>query len=128
MAYARRGYGRSSSPRPARWMELRYAGVCAECSTALPAGARAFYDPADRSVCCTEIACAEAHGVTEEVWQGSPTSGGYVVRLAETRMRASGENAWARGQVSVARFSSGATAFVNRNGRCIDAPCCGCCS
>ena len=27
-----------------------------------------------------------------------------------------------------ARFSSGAETFTNRNGRCIDAPCCGCCS
>jgi hypothetical protein len=27
-----------------------------------------------------------------------------------------------------ARFSSGAEVFTNRNGRCEDAPCCGCCS
>lgn len=26
------------------------------------------------------------------------------------------------------RFSSGAETFTNRNGRCEDAPCCGCCS
>ncbi len=26
------------------------------------------------------------------------------------------------------RFSSGAEVFTNRNGRCEDAPCCGCCS
>ncbi len=26
------------------------------------------------------------------------------------------------------RFSSGAEIFTNRNGRCEDAPCCGCCS
>jgi hypothetical protein len=26
------------------------------------------------------------------------------------------------------RFSSGATMYQNRQGRCIDAPCCGCCS
>lgn len=29
---------------------------------------------------------------------------------------------------SYTRFSSGAEVFTNRNGRCIDAPCCGCCS
>jgi len=28
----------------------------------------------------------------------------------------------------VARFASGAVAYVNKRGRCIDAPCCGCCS
>jgi len=27
-----------------------------------------------------------------------------------------------------ARFSSGAEVFTNQNGRCEDAPCCGCCS
>lgn len=27
-----------------------------------------------------------------------------------------------------ARFSSGAEAYVNKRGRCEDAPCCGCCS
>jgi hypothetical protein len=26
------------------------------------------------------------------------------------------------------RFSSGAEIYTNKNGRCIDAPCCGCCS
>jgi len=26
------------------------------------------------------------------------------------------------------RFSSGAEVYTNKNGRCIDAPCCGCCS
>ena len=26
------------------------------------------------------------------------------------------------------RFSSGAEVWVNKRGRCIDAPCCGCCS
>jgi len=33
-----------------------------------------------------------------------------------------------RGQSYYTRFSSGAEVYVNRNGRCIDAPCCGCCS
>lgn len=29
---------------------------------------------------------------------------------------------------SYTRFSSGAEVYTNRNGRCEDAPCCGCCS
>ena len=28
----------------------------------------------------------------------------------------------------VTRFNSGAEVYVNRAGRCLDAPCCGCCS
>jgi predicted ATPase len=31
-------------------------------------------------------------------------------------------------RVVYARFSSGATIYQNRRGRCEDAPCCGCCS
>lgn len=30
--------------------------------------------------------------------------------------------------IVVTRFAGGATVYQNRNGRCIDAPCCGCCS
>jgi hypothetical protein len=33
-----------------------------------------------------------------------------------------------RGVSHYTRFSSGAEVYVNRNGRCEDAPCCGCCS
>ena len=29
---------------------------------------------------------------------------------------------------SYTRFSSGAEVFTNKRGRCLDAPCCGCCS
>jgi hypothetical protein len=30
-------------------------------------------------------------------------------------------------EVTVTRFASGATVKQNKRGRCIDAPCCGCC-
>lgn len=33
-----------------------------------------------------------------------------------------------RGGSVLTRFNSGAETYVNRRGRCIDAPCCGCCS
>lgn len=33
-----------------------------------------------------------------------------------------------RGVSNVARFSSGSVVFTNKQGRCEDAPCCGCCS
>jgi hypothetical protein len=33
-----------------------------------------------------------------------------------------------RAGITVTRFSSGAEVYRNARGRCIDAPCCGCCS
>lgn len=118
MAY-RPSYRRSAAPRPARWMGLRYAGRCAQCSTALPAGSRAFYDPADRSVCCTNLKCAKAHGVTEEKWIGSPVSGRYVTTLSDRRLGGPSSDPFARTR---SRGYYGTDA-----GRCEDAPCCGCC-
>jgi hypothetical protein len=79
-------HGRTNHPTRARWMDLRYPGKCAQCGKDLPAGSRAFYDPADKTVCCTELVCAEAHGVTEEVWKGSPTTGRWVRVLSEHRL------------------------------------------
>jgi len=35
---------------------------------------------------------------------------------------------YGQSEVIVTRFSSGAETYRNRNGRCEDAPCCGCCS
>lgn len=110
MAYATRSRSRRTSGggAGARWMDLRYAGRCAVGGEELPAGTRAFYDPADRTVCCTDLEHATAHGVTEERWQGSPTSGGYVTVLAADRV--------------------GGRRGTRRGGyRCEDAPCCGCC-
>jgi len=75
-----RGY-RSSAPRPARWLELRYPATCCRCGAELAPGARAFYNPADRSTCCPALDCAEAHGLTELVWRGSPVSGSWVRAL-----------------------------------------------
>lgn len=42
----------------ARAIRLRYTGRCRECTTELPRGTRALYDPATKTVCC--LACAEA--------------------------------------------------------------------
>lgn len=77
----------SSAPRVGRWMELRYAGTCAVCRSALPAGTRGFYDPADRSVTCFDLACCEANGLTRQEWIGSPVSGSYATVRSERRLR-----------------------------------------
>ena len=69
------------APRPARWMDLKYAGVCSVCGERLPVGTRAWYSPADRSVTCTNLECARARGLTTEVWHGSPIHGRMVEQL-----------------------------------------------
>jgi hypothetical protein len=38
------------------------------------------------------------------------------------------QNHYKRAHSGYIRFSSGAVMYQNPNGRCIDAPCCGCCS
>lgn len=85
MAY-RRSY-RSYSPPRARWMDLRFAGKCSRCSKTLAVGARAFYDPSDRSVTCWDMACCNASGLTRQEWIGSPVSGGYATVRSDVRLK-----------------------------------------
>jgi hypothetical protein len=107
-------------------MDLRYAGTCKVCATALPAGTRAFYDAVGRTVTCLEMACCETDGLTREEWQGSPVSGRYVTVRADVRT-----GSGAPTPVRVTTFRNGygeVIGYRNSRGRCIDAPCCGCCS
>jgi hypothetical protein len=100
-------------------MALRYAGTCTAGET-LAAGTRAFYDPSDRSVTCTDLEHAKAAGLTTEKWQGSPTSGSYQTVLSDVRRDTDG--------VVVANTRYGRRRGYEWTGsRCIDAPCCGCC-
>jgi hypothetical protein len=123
---------RSSPPRPARWMDLRYAGVCHVCRGELAAGARGFYDPDGRTVTCTAIACASADGLTEQRWYGAPTSGRFVEVLAGRRIGRKAAPTDIDG-TPIAYVSVGGGRRAWRRGysatghRCIDAPCCGCC-
>lgn len=124
---ARRYSSTRSAPRPARWMDLRYAGTCCECGSAVPAGARAFYDPQDRTVTCTELECCRAAGLTEEVWSGGITAGNYrTVRTATRPAGRPGEDSAPHADPFAKTRSRG---YYGRDaGRCEDAPCCGCCS
>jgi hypothetical protein len=107
-------------------MDLRYAGTCKVCGSALTAGTRAFYDGDARTVTCLAIECCEADGLTREEWQGSPVSGSYVMVRAERRI---GTPAPAPARVVTTRNYRGEViGYRNSRGRCIDAPCCGCCS
>lgn len=83
MAY--RGRRRYSSPPQPRWMSLRYPGTCT-AGEALAAGTRAFWDPRDGTVTCTDLLHAEAAGLTRSSWHGAPTTGRWVQVLAETRI------------------------------------------
>lgn len=110
----RRTYGRrSSAPRAARWMELRYAAPCKVCARRILAGERAFYDYSARTATCTDMECADADGLTTDTWVGAPTSGQFVPTLAAQRLGSG--------------YRPEAT-WKQRYGRCEDAPCCGCCS
>lgn len=51
-----------------------------------------------------------------------------LVQSMRPRVTMAGRGRTPRGQSYYTRFSSGAEVYVNRAGRCIDSPCCGCCS
>lgn len=80
-------------------MQARFAGECQKCTQRFPAGAPINF-----------------HGRGQVEHQDCATAppapiGGRPRRIS-----------------SVTRFSSGAVVYQNYNGRCEDAPCCGCCS
>lgn len=58
------------------------------------------------------------------------SGGRWLVACQAHKANAAGTDRYRRGQTTstYARFSSGAEVFMNRNGRCEDAPCCGCCT
>lgn len=66
-------------------MDLRYAGTCT-AGEELAAGTRAFWDPRDGTVTCTDLAHAGAAGLTATEWYGAPTSGRWVEKLSPTRL------------------------------------------
>lgn len=115
-----RGRGRvryTNNPPKGRWMDLKYPGTCT-AGEELPAGARAFWDPRDRSTTCTDLAHAEAAGLTRSVWSGSPTSGRWVETLTDTRLAS-----------AVGEGTPDPTKTYTRSlGGCSheDYPCCGC--
>jgi len=114
---------RSSSGTGSRWMDLRYAGTCKICDSAIPAGDRAYWDAGPRTVTCTRIDCADTDGLTTT----RPLTGPWDTRT-DTRVLTDHRIGSAAPTVIVTRFNSGATAYQNGRGRCTDAPCCGCCT
>jgi hypothetical protein len=126
-----RKYGRSApSASRSRWMQLKYPGVCKVCGESLPAGTLAYWDSAAKTVTCHGIACCEADGLTETVERRAGNPDGKLTRR-ETHVGSGAPvhpAAQSRPRVVATTFNSGATVYQNSRGRCIDAPCCGCCS
>ena len=89
----------------------KYAGSCQACGEAMPAGGRIAYV---RGAGQAHVECVVAGAVNapEAPVSSSP--------------RGRGRGRGSRGTVT--RFSSGHVVTRNAAGRCIDAPCCGCCS
>lgn len=120
---------RRRRPGGSRWMNLHRAGICKMCGNEVSAGSRAYWDAANRNITCTNMECAEADGLVTYRAPTGPWEGPRDMRipvLAETRL---GMAAVPRhGEAITIRTNSGAVLSVNRNGRCEDAPCCGCCT
>jgi hypothetical protein len=117
-------------------MTLRYPGICKVCGRDLPAGSFAFWDAAAKVTTCEAIECASKDGLTEtrcptgpwdkweahEVIRDHPVAGSW--RIGAPAPVAHVKPA----RVNTIVLNSGAVLTVNANGRCEDAPCCGCCT
>jgi len=126
MAYNRNYRRNRSTGAGSRWMPLRYAGSCKVCGSAIAVGDHAYWDANARTVTCWDIECCDADGLTTN----KPLTGPWDKRT-DTRERTDhriGSAAPTAPRLITTRFNSGAVVYQNSRGRCIDAPCCGCCS
>ena len=99
----------------------RYKGKCRGCATFVAARAGVLKrDTGKWFVLCAD--CARPAGDPGAFDEHAPNR-----FPAPASNGAQYRDRYERGS-SYARFSSGAEVFTNRNGRCEDAPCCGCCS
>lgn len=98
-------------------MTAKFAGRCRDCGAALEPGSTIIYHGKGRGVSCG-TGCGEInyeHSPEDEAAGLEPGTLATDRRLA-------------RQGLTVIRFSSGESMTQNSRGRCIDAPCCGCCS
>lgn len=104
-----------------RLIKARYPGKCG-CGSRIQRGGLIGYEKGSPVICADCYADGEVGAGVEEAddqeerdWPPSPSV------LASDR-------SLARRGLTVVRFPSGAVMTQNSRGRCIDAPCCGCCS
>lgn len=110
-------------------MHLHYAGVCKVCGQPLDKGAFAYWDAGARTLTCERIECARADGLTETMRHGFDGMV-EVIRESSNRIGRVGAPAPVHPnavRTVTTRFNSGQSYTRNARGRCIDAPCCGCC-
>ena len=70
-----------TDPAATKMMSLRYAGTCSACGIGLPAGARAAYDRASRTVNCAQCSTL----VTDDLIFEAGTAGASALREFEKR-------------------------------------------
>jgi len=103
-------------------MTARFPGTCKACGEAIHKGDPInFFGKGHAEHCDCEDPGNPAHEHPDDDdyrEEGFPPSRAH---LASDRRSA-------RNGISVVRFSSGHVMTQNSKGRCIDAPCCGCCS
>lgn len=96
----------------AKIMTAKYRGRCDECRAPIAKGARILYQGRGNPV--LHAHCAEAVAAGPDDYSNiNPATGARMSNNA---------------RVVVTRFAGGGTITRNSRGRCIDAPCCGCCT
>jgi hypothetical protein len=104
-------------------MPLRFPGSCKICGSRIAAGDLAYWDAGTKTVTCHAIDCCDADGLTTN----KPLTGPWDTRT-DIRERTDQRVGSPAPSVIATTFNSGVTVYRNARGRCVDAPCCGCCS
>lgn len=100
-------------------MKSKFAGVCRACGESIRRGEEIKWS---RETGALHESCAQvAEEESEEYGDEDERAGFERGTLANDRRQG-------RSGLTVMRFAGGATMTQNSRGRCIDAPCCGCCS
>jgi hypothetical protein len=106
-----------------RTIKAKFAGACRRCGGEIRVGQNIRYGGRGRTY-HLKAQCETGGDVTTSEADGPRQP---FDELDEAEMMAR-EYHNPRAVSHYARFASGAEVFVNKSGRCEDAPCCGCCS
>ena len=134
----RKRYHKSRKPaHRCKFMNSRFPGVCAETGESFPTGTRIAWDSENKlsfnSKCPLVKAareqiyiCKDGRDVSDPATESSCLESAIdkFLRTEEPHRQEYGN----KRQSNHYSFSGGGEAYVNKRGRCEDAPCCGCCS
>lgn len=96
-----------------RTMTARYRGTCKSCGGVIIPGDTIRFAGKGRTYHAQDACEGDGGSGRDDYSNVNPVTG---------------ERMSNRARVNTVRFSSGATFTRNARGRCIDAPCCGCCT